>query len=203
MIVVGLTGGIASGKTTVSSAFAERGVPIIDTDLIARELVEPDKPAFHDIVNYFRPNSLLPNGQIDRAWLRQHIFADETARRLLEAILHPPIYETVCQRLEALRTGTTHEAYVIVVIPLLAEHPEYLKLLDRVLVVDTPEDEQRQRLIARDGVSQAEAQQILAQQASRQQRLAIASETIDNSADAAALPLQVATLDQYYRQINR
>lgn len=200
MRIVGLTGGIASGKTTVSEAFATLGVPIIDTDRIARELTEPDQPAFHDIVRYFRADSLNPDGTLDRAWLRQHIFNDDTARHLLEVILHPPIYATVQQRLQALRQQA-QAPYVVVVIPLLAEHPEYLELLDRVVVVDVPEAVQRERLMARDGGDAQQVEQILAAQVNRAQRLSLADDIIDNQADPAAIARRVAELDHYYRQI--
>ncbi len=199
MRVVGLTGGIASGKTTVSDAFAALGIPIIDTDRIARELTEPDQPAFHDIVRYFRADSLNPDGTLDRAWLRRHIFSDDTARHLLEVILHPPIYAAVDQRLQALRLQA-QAPYVVVVIPLLAEHPEYLELLDRVLVVDVPEAVQRERLMARDGSDAQQIEQILAAQASRTQRLSLADDVIDNQTDPAAITRRVAELDQQYRQ---
>lgn len=200
MVTVGLTGGIASGKTTVSHAFAALGVPIIDTDIIARELTEPEQPAFHDILNYFGVNSINPDGTIDRAWLRQHIFEEETARHLLEVILHPPIYAEVCQRLDHLKQHRQTE-YAVVVIPLLAEHPQYLKLLDRVLVVDAPQSVQHARLITRDQITAAQADQMLASQASRDQRLAIADDILDNSSDSTDIAAQVAALDRYYRQL--
>lgn len=202
MLIVGLTGGIASGKTTVSKAFATLGVPIIDTDVIARELTEPGQPAFHDILRYFRVNSINPDGTIDRAWLRQHVFEDETARHLLEVILHPPIYAEVCQRLDQLKPHCQAE-YAVVVIPLLAEHPRYLELLDRVLVVDVPQRVQHTRLMARDQITAAQADRMLASQANRNQRLAIADDILDNSSDSTDIETQVAALDRYYRQLKR
>ncbi len=202
MLIVGLTGGIASGKTTVSQTFAAFGVPIVDTDVIARELTEPGQPAFHDILNYFGVNSINPDGTIDRAWLRQHIFEEETARHLLEVILHPPIYAEVCQRLDQLKQHRQTE-YAVVVIPLLAEHPRYLELLDRVLVVDVPQSVQHARLMARDQITAAQADQMLASQANRDQRLAIADDILDNSSDSKDIEAQVAALDRHYRQLKR
>jgi dephospho-CoA kinase len=198
MRVVGLTGGVASGKSTVASLFAAHGVPVIDTDLIARELVAPGQPALAEIAARFGPEALSPDGTLNRPWLRQRIFADEAARKVLESILHPHIRAVVQRRLEALRLQTPPPAYAMVVIPLLVETGAYDGLLDRVLVVDLPEDLQLQRLMTRDGVEDPLARAMLAAQASREARLARADEVIDNSGAPEALVEQVERLHRLY-----
>lgn len=198
MRVIGLTGGIASGKTTVSDTFAAHGVPIIDTDLIARELVAPGQPALGEIVACFGPECLQADGHLDRHYVRRIVFADPTARRRLEAILHPRIRATVRQRLN--RLG--EPPYTMVVIPLLAENPDYLCLLDRVLVVDVPETVQQQRLMNRDDIDSVQAERMLAAQTDRRARLAIADDVIDNTGDVMSLRARVAELDQQYRNPN-
>lgn len=198
MRVVGLTGGVASGKSTVASLFAAHGVPVIDTDLIARELVAPGQPALAEIAARFGPEALNPDGTLNRPWLRQRIFADEAARKVLESILHPHIRAVVQRRLEALRLQTPPPAYAMVVIPLLVETGAYDGLLDRVLVVDLPEDLQLQRLMTRDGVEDPLARAMLAAQASREARLARADEVIDNSGAPEALVEQVERLHRLY-----
>ncbi|MEW6727769.1 MAG: dephospho-CoA kinase [Pseudomonadota bacterium] len=198
MLVVGLTGGVGSGKSTVASLFAAHGVPVIDTDLIARELVAPGQPALAEIAARFGPEALNPDGTLNRPWLRQRIFADEAARKVLEAILHPRIRAEVQRQLESLRRPTPPPPYALVVIPLLVETGAYDGLLDRVLVVDLPEDAQLQRLMTRDGVEEPLARAMLAAQASREARLARADEVIDNSGAPEALVEQVESLHRLY-----
>lgn len=198
MVTIGLTGGVASGKSTVAALFAAHGAPIIDTDLIARELVAPGQPALAEIAERFGPDALHADGSLDRPWLRRRIFADEAARSMLEAILHPRIRAEVQQRLEALRQRIPPAPYVLVVIPLLVETGAYDGLLDRVLVVDLPEDLQLQRLMTRDGVEPLLARAMLAAQASRQARLARADDVIDNRSAPEALVEQVERLHQFY-----
>jgi dephospho-CoA kinase len=192
MLVVGLTGGIGSGKTTVSERFADYGVPVIDTDLIARELVEPGQPALAEIVNHFGPDCLDGEGRLHRARLRERVFADPTGRRQLEAILHPRIRALVRERVAALAVP-----YCLVVIPLLAE-TGMTDLIDRVLVVDAPEAEQLRRVMARDRIDADQARRILAAQASRDRRLALADEILENSGNLDQLDRQVAALHQHY-----
>lgn len=198
MRVIGLTGGVASGKSTVAALFAAHGAPIIDTDLIARELVAPGQPALAEIADRFGPEALNSDGSLDRPWLRRRIFADETARRMLGAILHPRIRAEVQQRLEALRQRIPPPPYALVVIPLLVETGAYDGLLDRVLVVDLPEDLQLQRLMTRDGVEPPLARAMLAAQASRQARLARADDVIDNRGTPESLVEQVERLHRFY-----
>lgn len=195
MLVVGLTGGIGSGKTAVSDRFARYGVPVIDTDLIARELVEPGQPALAEIAAEFGRECLDNEGRLNRAHLRQRVFADEAGRRRLEAILHPRIRAVARERIAALTTP-----YCLLVIPLLAE-TGMTDLVDRVLVVDVSEAEQIRRVMARDRIDETQAQRILVAQASRSQRLVLADEVVENSGDFASLEQQIADLHQHYLQI--
>ncbi|RUQ33651.1 MAG: dephospho-CoA kinase [Candidatus Competibacteraceae bacterium] len=192
MLVVGLTGGIGSGKTAVSDRFARYGVPIIDTDLLARELVEPGQPALTEIATAFGLDCLDGTGRLDRARLRERVFADASGRRRLEAVLHPQIRALSRQRLAQLTAP-----YSLLVIPLLAE-TGMTDWIDRVLVVDAPEAERLRRVMARDQTDEEQARRILAAQASREQRLALADEVVENSGDFAALDRQVSTLHQHY-----
>lgn len=195
MLVVGLTGGIGSGKTAVSGQFAARGVPIIDTDIIAREVVEPGEPALAEIVATFGTECVSSSGALQRAVLRQHIFKDAAARQRLEAILHPRIRHVVHERIAA-QTAP----YTIVVIPLLVESG-MTDLVQRVLVVDVAEEEQMRRVILRDQMHQLQVRQILNAQATRQQRLAVADEVLINDGTLADLSAKVATLHQRYLQL--
>ena len=192
MLVIGLTGGIGSGKTAVSDDFANLGVPVIDTDLLARELVEPGQPALHELRTLFGPHCLDANGQLRREWVRQRVFADPASRHELEKILHPRIRTLVTERIAAVTAP-----YVLVVIPLLVE-TAMQDLVDRVLVVDVAESEQIRRIRVRDGLDEVQAQRILAAQASRSQRLAIADDVVENTGDLASLAGRIATLHQHY-----
>jgi dephospho-CoA kinase len=192
VLVVGLTGGIGSGKTAVSDRFARHGVPVIDTDLLARELVEPGQPALAAIVAEFGSDCLDDRGRLRRADLRERVFADPAGRQRLEAILHPRIRALARERIAALTAP-----YCLVVIPLLAE-TGMTDLVDRVLVVDVPEAEQIRRVMVRDHLDEARARRILAAQAPRARRLALANEILDNAADLEHLDRQVADLHQRY-----
>jgi dephospho-CoA kinase len=195
VLVIGLTGGIGSGKTAVSDRFAQRGVPVIDTDLIARELVEPGQPALAEIANEFGPDCLDNEGRLHRTRLREQVFANPAGRRRLEAILHPRIRAVLQERVAALATP-----YCLVVIPLLAE-TGMTDLVDRVLVVDAPEEEQIRRVMARDRIDVEQARRILAVQARRDQRLALADEIVENSGDLAELDQGVAALHRHYSSL--
>lgn len=192
--VVAVTGGIASGKTAVSDRFQSLGVPVVDTDLIAREVVAPGQPLLAEIADRFGDALVLPDGNLDRRALRERIFADAAARKDLEALLHPAILAEALKRV-AQQTG----AYVVVVIPLLAEGGGH-DWIDRVLVVDVPEAVQLERLQRRDGVTRADAEAALAAQASRQDRLAIADDVIENTADLETLHRLVDRQHQRYLQ---
>jgi dephospho-CoA kinase len=199
-LIVALTGGIAAGKSTVAAAFAARGVPVLDADEAARAVVAPGSPGLEAVIAAFGEGILAPDGTLDRAALRQRVFSDEVARRRLEAILHPLIERHLREALAAVLQSAP--PYVLVVIPLLAEVGAY-PWIDRVLVVDVPEAVQRARLIARDGVSAELAERMIAAQAGRAARLALADERIDNSGPAEALAQRVAELDRFYRRLAR
>ena len=191
---VALTGGIASGKSTVANLFAELGVPLIDTDVIAREVVEPGRPALAAIVAAFGPGVLDAQGCLDRRRMRERIFADPTAKQGLEAILHPAIRAEM-ERQSRVAGGP----YQVLVIPLLAESGRR-DHVDRVLLVDVPEALQVERLALRDGVSREQAEAALNAQATRAERLAIADDVIQNSGRVDELKQQVRALHEKYLQ---
>ncbi len=195
MLIIALTGGIGSGKSTVAALFAQFGVPIIDTDIIARELVQKGQPALAEITQHFGAEILTADGELDRKKLRDIVFHDASKRMQLESILHPRILDTV-----KISITTHHAPYCILVIPLLVESKQHYPH-DRVLLVDTTPALQRQRMHSRDQIADSLAQQILAAQASREQRLAIADDVINNIADPAALTAQVATLHEKYLKL--
>ncbi len=189
---VGLTGGIACGKSTVANLFAALGASIVDTDLLAREVVAPGSPLLPRIAEHFGEQVLQKDGSLDRARLRELVFADPAEREWLESLTHPAIRELTDARCES-ATGR----YVIVAIPLLVE-TQGAKRFDRVLVVDCDPALQLARLQARDGSTSREAAQVLAAQASREQRLAVADDVILNDGDIAALRDQVEKLHRQY-----
>ena len=192
---VALTGGIASGKSTVADLFAALGVPVIDTDVIAREVVEPGEPALAQVAAAFGPEVLGPDGRLDRRRLRDMVFADPTARRRLEAILHPAIRA----RMEA-QSRAAGGPYQLLVIPLLAEGGRR-DHVDRVLLVDVPESAQVERLMRRDGSSREQARAALAAQASRAVRQAIADDVIENTGGVEDLRARVAELHGEYLRL--
>lgn len=190
--VVALTGGIASGKTAVSDRFAALGVPVIDTDVIAHQVVEPGRPALQEIVAAFGEGVLLPDGNLNRRRMRETIFSDPVTKRRLEGILHPAIRSEVQQRIAAVDSE-----YCVVVIPLFTESGAY-DWVDRVLVVDTDEQTQIERVMQRDGVDRQQAEAALASQTSRQARLALADDVIENNGGIAELDAEVAQLHARY-----
>jgi len=189
---IGLTGGIASGKSTVAAEFARLGVPVIDTDQLARVVSAPGEAALVEISSHFGPDILLPDGQLDRAALRQRVFADPAARKTLEGILHPRIREAT--EAAASRAGGP---YQLIVVPLLFESG-FDQLVDRSLVVDCPEKLQRERLLARDGGTPEHAARMLAAQLSRTERLARADDILPNTASLASLRTAVDRLHHRY-----
>jgi dephospho-CoA kinase len=193
MFTVGLTGGIGSGKSTVADCFAALGVPVIDTDVIARELTAPGGAALEAIRAAFGATVMQADGTLDRAVLRRRVFADSAARHQLEAILHPRIRQGVAQKL-----ATLTAPYALIVIPLLVETGDYRDVLNRVLVVDCPEAVQIARVMARSGLVHGEIKAILAAQAGRAERLAVADDIIVNTASLEALRAEVAALHQRY-----
>ncbi|HSM39823.1 MAG TPA: dephospho-CoA kinase [Afifellaceae bacterium] len=192
---IGLTGGIASGKSVVAAMFAELGAQIIDTDVIAREVVEPSRPALDDIRQRFGSEVLAEDGRLDRGTLRQIVFSDEAARKDLESILHPRIGDET-RRQAAELTGD----YPVIVVPLLVGSP-LRQFVDRIVVVDCDEKTQMERLLSRDAETVAQARRMIAAQASRNERLAIADDVVDNSGDLNQTRKQVEALDTTYRQL--
>lgn len=191
--VVGLTGGIGSGKSAAADAFAARGASVVDTDVIAHELTGPGGEAMHAIREAFGPEVVTTDGRLDRARMRALAFRDGAARRRLEAILHPMI-----QQVSAARVTEAQGPYVVLVVPLLVESGDYRQRVDRVAVVDVPETVQIARTMARSGLDRDQVVQILAAQASREARLAAADDVIDNAGERAALDARVAVLHADY-----
>ncbi len=192
--LVGLTGGIGSGKSEVARAFAARGVEIADADDAAHAATVRDTPGYRAVVEAFGANAVGPEGNLDRAWLRRAVFADREARQRLERILHPLVNEA----LAAAVAGWTGP-YGILSVPLLLERGTLLGRIARVLVVDCPEDEQVARVALRSGLAPDEVRAIMATQLSRADRLARADDVIDNAGPPEAIAPQVARLDGFYR----
>ena len=192
MLVIGLTGGIGSGKTTVAKLFAEHNVPIIDADLIARELVEPGKPALEQLTACFSSDILKYDGSLDRRKLRERVFGDPEERKKLEEILHPLIVDGMIERLDYVEG-----AYVVLVIPLLVDTGNW-SMIDRILVVDVDSEQQIQRVMQRDGVDRKHAEAIIDSQISRNDRIEAADDVIDNTNDIEILRDQVDLLHKNY-----
>ena len=192
---VGLTGGIASGKSLVARLFADLGVPVIDTDQVAREVVEPGQPALAAIVERFGPDILQPDGRLNRRRLRELIFKDDAERTALEAILHPVIRARSLEQAQS-----AGGIYQLLVVPLLVE-TDFAALVDRVLVVDCPEPLQLERLLARDAEDPRQAARMIAAQLPRSDRLKVADDIIDNSGDISSTRHQVEKLHQRYLAI--
>lgn len=192
---IGLTGGIASGKTTVADLFAAKGIPVIDTDAIARDVVQPGQPALDAIVRLFGRDLVDEKGQLRRRLLRERVFADDRMRKALEAELHPRIRDEAVAR-----TRVAGGPYQIIVVPLLAESPMQA-MMDRILVVDCSEEVQLKRLLDRDAENEHQARRMIAAQASRQERLAIADDVIDNNGTLDATARQVDELHRSYLRL--
>jgi len=190
---IGLTGGIASGKSTVTQRFAELGVPVIDADVAARSVVERGKPGLEQVVRRFGPGVLDASGNLDRLALRALIFSDRASRQALDAILHPLIRADMEQQAAA-----AQGPYLVMAIPLLIEGGRPRDRIDRVLVVDVDEALQLKRVQARDGSSLTEARAILASQAGREARLAAADDVLRNSGSVADLRQAVDRLHEKY-----
>ena len=195
MLKVGLTGGIGSGKTTVSDRFKALGVPVIDTDIIARELVAPGSDALAEIVTTFGADVLLPDNSLDRNALREQVFADKTKRTQLEQILHPRIRREVARRLAALDAP-----YCVIVVPLLIE-TDFKQLVDRVLVIDALDELRRKWLRERDDIDDDAIDQMFAAQTDRETRLAAADDVIRNDGTLADLEQRVLDLHKRYEEL--
>jgi len=191
--VVGLTGGIGSGKSAAADCFAAHGIGVVDTDAIAHELTAADGAAMPALRAEFGREVAAADGALDRSRMRRLAFADPAVRWRLEGILHPMIRE-----LAGDRCRQAVSSYVILAVPLLVESGTYRQRCDRVVVVDCPESLQISRVMARNGLGETEVRAILATQASRDQRLAAADDVLANDGDLAALKLQIAGLHQRY-----
>lgn len=193
--IVGLSGGIGSGKTAVSNRFAKLGISVVDADVIARQVVEPGSDALAAIAEHFGNGILDDQGQLNRAELRKLIFSDAKQKHWLESLLHPLIAEQTLEQLDQAKGP-----YVLYVSPLLVEGGQKA-LCDRLLVVDVPESVQLSRTMNRDNNDRAQVERIMASQASREQRLAAADEVIDNSAGLDQLDAEVTRLHEHYQAL--
>ncbi|CDL87800.1 Dephospho-CoA kinase [Xenorhabdus cabanillasii JM26] len=190
--IVALTGGIGSGKTTISNVFSSLGVPLVDADIIAREVVTPGSPALQAISEHFGSDILLPDSSLNRAALRQKIFSAPEEKQWLNSLLHPLIHAETQRQL-----NQVSYPYVIWVVPLLIEN-NLTHLADRILVVDVPPEIQISRTITRDGVSREQVENILSAQASRQERLKKADDVILNDQKEQDLAVRIIGLHQKY-----
>ena len=197
-LVVGLTGGIGSGKSAAAAEFARLGATVVDTDIIAHELTRAGGAAMPQLEKFFGREMLDATGAMDRSRMRERAFADPTAKKLLEELLHPLIREESRRRIQA-----AQGPYVVHVVPLLVESPDYRKRVDRVLVVDCPEDLQIARVRTRSALPESQVRAIIASQATRAERLATADDVIDNSGSLDALRKQVAALHRGYLEYGK
>lgn len=194
--IVGLTGGIGSGKTTVANLFAELGIELVDADIVARQVVAPHSAGLKAIVAHFGEEILTPTYELDRAKLRQRIFSQDSERQWLNQLLHPMIRETMLQQVAA-----ANSAYVIMVVPLLFENG-LDRLVSRTLVVDISPELQVSRTVLRDAVEATQVNNIISSQWSRQDKLAKADDIIDNQGEISALQRQVLALHQRYLNLS-
>ena len=194
-LVVGLTGGIGSGKSAAAAEFARLGATVVDTDLIAHELTQAGGAALPEVERIFGREVIGESGAMDRKGMRERVFADPAAKKALERLLHPLIREESQRRIAA-----AGGRYVVHVVPLLIESPDYRSRVDRVLVVDAPEEQRIARVRARSRLSEDEVRAIMRSQASRAERLAAADDVIENGGTLDALRQQVAALHQKYLQ---
>lgn len=192
MWVLGVTGGIGSGKTTVTNLFAEYGIEVVDADLIARAVMAPGSAALTAVSERYGPQALLADGNLNRGWLRERVFSDPAEKTWLNQLTHPLIRQQLLEQLEQARSP-----YVILSAPLLIEN-KLTALCDRVLLVDVSPAVQRERTVARDQVSNAQVDAIMQAQASRQERLAVADDIIHNDGPLADLSPQVQHLHELY-----
>jgi dephospho-CoA kinase len=196
--VVGLTGGIGSGKSAAAAEFERLGATVVDTDAIAHELTEAGAAAIPEIQRLFGPEVIGASGAMDRGKMRSRVFADPAAKKALEALLHPLIREESQRRISA-----AQGPYVVHVVPLLIESPDYRSRVDRVLVIDTPVEMQLERVRLRSALSEAEVRAILAAQTTRAQRLAAADDVIENRGTIDALRKQVAAFHRKYLEYSK
>lgn len=194
MFVVGLTGGIGSGKSAAAEIFAALGTPVVDTDAIAHALTAPGQPALQRIASVFGGTALTPDGSLNRPWLRQQIFAGSSCRKQLEAILHPLIRAQAQARLAEQAAAP----YQILVVPLLFETGAYASIIQRSLLIDCEETQQIHRAMARSHLTDAEVRAIMAAQYSRTQRLALADDVIHNDGTLEELAQKIRECHEKY-----
>jgi dephospho-CoA kinase len=192
VLVIGVTGGIGSGKSTVADLFSSLGVPVIDADELAKEVVMPGQAAYEAILRRFGPTILTGSGELDRRQLRERVFSDPANRAHIEEIVHPRVYAEISRQLDRLDSP-----YAIVVVPLLIESGGR-DIVDRVLVVDASEESQIERTNRRDGTARGTIEKILAAQLDRHTRLSAADDVIENNASVEALEEAVSTLHRRY-----
>tara|TARA_B110000444_G_scaffold259988_1_gene305453 strand:- start:954 stop:1562 length:609 start_codon:yes stop_codon:yes gene_type:complete len=192
MLIIGVTGGIGCGKTTVTERFAKRGITIVDADIISRIVVEPGTTALNAITNHFGEGLISVDGRLDRAALRQTVFEDKQERNWLESLLHPLINEEILRQLKA-----STSAYTILVSPLLVETTQR-NICDRILVIDVPESIQLERASSRDNNNPEQIKKIMAAQINRQHRLSKADDIIDNTASLEYLEIEIEKFHQGY-----
>jgi dephospho-CoA kinase len=196
MFVVGLTGGIGSGKSEAAQLFAKLGVPIVDVDAISHQLTSAGSPVLKEIINVFGERYLLADGSLDRAALREKIFADDAARHQLEAILHPAIYEQALLELDK----NAKAPYQILVIPLLFEGSRYLNIINRTLVIDCDEALQISRAVKRSGLREQAVAAVMRAQLAREIRLALADDVIENNGSLQDLGEKITEIHKKYMQ---
>ena len=192
-MIIAMTGGVASGKSAVTRRFEALGVHVHDADVAAREVIEPGTAGLAAVIDSFGADVLDTSGWLDRPAMRQRVFADPAARQVLEAIIHPLVRQWLHDRAVA-----DPGPYCLLAIPLLVENIEHYRWVDRVLLVDVPESVQIVRLMRRDNIDETLARRMLAHQASRAERLALADDLIENSGDESRLDQTVAELHQRY-----
>lgn len=198
MLLIGLTGGIASGKTLVSDYFSALGVPVIDADILAREIVEPGSKGLNKLIGYFTTTILTSNGELDRTALREIIFKNPTDRKIVDGFLHPLIRQRSDECIAQYRDQGA--AYIIYAVPLLVETNQASRF-DRVLLVDVPVGLQLERIMSRDNSTLEQAQAIIDAQASRRERQAVATDTIRNDSSIESVHEQVNALHETYLQL--
>lgn len=196
-LVIGLTGGIGCGKSLASQYFSELGICVIDTDVIARTITQPNGKAMAEIKTVFDISYLTKDGALDREKMRRLIFSDKNARLRLEKILHPIILSETVQQV-----ACAHSLYVVVVIPLLFETKDYDTIVHRILVIDCDEQQQISRVMARSNLSEQQVKSIMATQVSRKERLQKADDIITNNQDADYLKTEVARLHSKYLSLS-
>ena len=193
MLKIGLTGGIGCGKSSAVAVFRDFGIPVIDADQIAREVVEPGEPVLQQIVEQFGNDILDATGHLDRAAIRQRVFADQATLQQLEAIIHPVIRQTIIERMDELTAQQQDKPYILVDVPLLLEK-DYQSMFERVVAVDCLPEQQIARVSQRDGSPEETIKGIMAKQVSRETRVRLASDIIENTTTLSDLQRQVVEL---------